>query len=284
MSPVRGSATRGPAARNPAARGSSTRGSSARGSAAALAALLAGAALSGCGARSDAATQEAAPPPVASAPAAPTAPAAPSTAPPAPDAASGGVPTGPPPSPGRMLGARGSWKITTYYTAVESFHHGRPKAVRGCPELHCSHGTAPLGSYPSDFLDVVRTEGSGRLTSGPNAGRYLNWSHSVGWWLDTTTRDAGARPLRAWGSAAADRSVLARGQRFAVTGCGRDDAGKPVPAHVCAAFRNATWTVTDLFRPGYGGEHHADVYIGEETGPGFTDYYTTLTGATISAA
>ncbi|POM22352.1 hypothetical protein BTM25_57640 [Actinomadura rubteroloni] len=231
-------------------------------------------ALAGCGARSDASVQEAAPPPVATAP---------SSSPPVTPVPSATPENAADARPGKPLGAPRSWKITTYYTAVESVHHGRPKAVKGCPELHCSHGRTPLGSYPEDFLAVVQMEGAGRLTSGANKGRYLNWSHSVGWWLDDSTRDSRARPLVPWKTAAADRSVLARGQRFLITDCGRDDAGRAVPADVCAAFRRATFTVTDLFRPGYGGQHHADVYVGEETGPGFAAFATTLTGASLAA-
>ncbi|MDL4777213.1 hypothetical protein [Actinomadura xylanilytica] len=222
------------------------------------------------------------PPPMAGGSAAP--PADPGATPPAPP--SSGAAVSPQDRAAEPLGKRGAWRITTYYTAVQSFHRGKAKAVRGCPKLHCSHGTTPLGSYPAGFLKVIQMEGSGRITSGPHAGRYLNWSHSVGWWLDDTTRDSGAAPLRAWGSAAADRSVLARGRRFVIMGCGRDGNGRPVPAKVCDTFRKARWTVTDLFRPGYGGEHHADVYIGEETGPGFagSDLYTTLRGATLASA
>ncbi|MFC6885791.1 MULTISPECIES: hypothetical protein [Actinomadura] len=239
-------------------------------------------AAAGCGTDSSASTGALnVPPPTASAPAAAPPP---SGAPPASPSAGasedpGARATGP-------LGKKGGWRITTYYTAVESFHKGARKAVRGCPKLHCSHGRTPLGSYPADFLKIIQTEGSGRITTGPNRGRYLNWSHSVGWWLDDTTRDSGARPLKAWSSAAADRSVLKRGQRFVITDCGRDGNGRPVEAAVCERFRKARWTVTDLFRPGYGGENHADVYIGEETGPGFvhSPYYTTLKGATLGTA
>ncbi|MQY08472.1 hypothetical protein [Actinomadura macrotermitis] len=212
----------------------------------------------------------------------PTAPAAdvvPATTPPPPSAQ-----PRPQTRPVRPLGRPGGWRITTYYTAVQSFHGGKPTAVRGCPQLHCTRGRTPLGSYPADFLKIIQIEGSGRITAGPNKGRYLNWSHSVGWWLDDTTRDSTAKPLHPWSTAAADKDVLKRGQRFAVTGCGRTESGEPVEAKVCAAFRNASWTVTDLFRPGYGGEHHADVYIGEETGPGFKRFYTTLRGATLGAA
>ncbi|RFU36974.1 hypothetical protein DZF91_35335 [Actinomadura logoneensis] len=174
------------------------------------------------------------------------------------------------------LGKPGSWRVTTYYTAVESLHGGAMTPVKGCPTLRCSRGHTPLGSYPADFLRVIRMEGSGRITSGPRRGRYLNWSHNTGYWLDDSTRDPKGRPLRAWESAAADKDVLARGQRFVITACGAN-----VPAPVCARFRQARWKVTDLFRPGYGGRSHADVYVGEETGPGFSRYATTLTGASL---
>ncbi|MCP2339048.1 hypothetical protein [Actinomadura rupiterrae] len=176
------------------------------------------------------------------------------------------------------IGKPGSWRVTTYYTAVESLHGGAMTPVKGCPSLHCSNGHAPLGAYPSDFLRIIRTEGSGRITSGPQKGRFLNWSHSTGYWLDDSTRDPAGRPLKAWESAAADRDVLARGQRFVITDCGTG-----VPAAVCARFRQARWTVTDLFRPGYGGKRHADVYLGEETGPDFSRYSTTLNGASLGA-
>jgi len=42
--------------------------------------------------------------------------------------------------------------------------------------------------------------------------------------------------------------------------------------------------VRDEFTPGLGGPRHVDLYIGEETGPGFTGgpWYTTLQGATLT--
>ncbi|MFA1537544.1 hypothetical protein [Actinomadura monticuli] len=232
-----------------------------------LALLLCGA-LAGCGQSAEGAAGRV-PPPAAPAPAA-TASAA-STAP-APAL------TGSP-----LLGRAGGWRVTTYYTARESLYDGERKAVRGCETFHCSHGKSPLGAYPADFLKVVQMEGSGRITEGPRRGRYLNWSHSVGFWLDDTTRDSRGRPLRPWASAAADKSVLARGRRFAIVGCGKDGNGRPVQGEVCAVFRKARWTVTDLFRPGYGGENHADVYIGEEQGSRLSEspFYTTLKGATL---
>lgn len=235
-----------------------------------LALLLCGA-VAGCGQSARGADV---PPPTAppvSAPV-PAASAPPATGIPAPA-------TGRPAPLGRVAG----WRITTYYTALESLYHGKRKAVRGCARFHCSHGKTPLGSHPNDFLKVVQTEGSGRLTEGPERGRYLNWSHSVGFWLDDTTRDSRGRPLRAWESAAADKSVLARGRRFAIVACGKDGNGRAIEDEVCTAFRKARWTVTDMFRPGYGGENHADVYIGEEKGSRLagSPFYTTLSGATL---
>ncbi|WP_433337987.1 hypothetical protein [Spirillospora sp. CA-294931] len=194
----------------------------------------------------------------------------------------------PPPSPlvrpFKPIGKPGGWRITTYYTLVQTYHGGPLKPVKGCATFHCKWGKDPLGSYPADFLKAIQTEGNGRITTGPNKGRYLNWSYSVGWWLDDSTRDSRGKPLKPWSSAAADKTVLARGQRFVVAHCGKK--GRPVPAEICAKFRQSHWTVTDLFRPGYGGEHHADLYIGEETGPNFkkSPYYTTLGGATIGTA
>ncbi|MFD0690775.1 hypothetical protein [Actinomadura fibrosa] len=234
----------------------------------------------GCGrASGEPADALAVPPPTASAP-----------SPPASGPSAAASPSRPAAAPearvARPLGRPGKWRITTYYTALQSLYRGKPKAVRGCTRFHCSHGKEPLGSYPADFLDVIQTEGSGRITAGPQRGRYLNWSSSVGFWLDDTTRDSAGRPLRAWVSAAADRSVLERGARFAITGCGREGNGRAVEAGVCARFRKARWTVTDLFRPGYGGEDHADVYIGEESGTRLADspLYTTLNGATLGTA
>ncbi|MFG2001102.1 hypothetical protein ACGFNU_18350 [Spirillospora sp. NPDC048911] len=249
------------------------------------AALLAFAALSavattGCGTGSSASADA---PPVAIPPFASEYPMTPVT--PVPDPGRASEPPRPlSPGPGsKPVGKPGRWRVTVYYTLVERFHHGKPKAVRGCTEFHCEWGKKPLGSYPEDFVKAVQIEGSGRITAGPQRGRYLNWSSSVGWWLDDTTRDSAGKPLRPWSTAAADRDVLARGRKFLITDCGKNDDGRRIKAATCAKFRSHEWTVTDVFRPGWGGDHHADIYIGEETGPNFTKspLYTELHGATL---
>ncbi|AHH99032.1 hypothetical protein [Kutzneria albida] len=82
--------------------------------------------------------------------------------------------------------------------------------------------------------------------------------------------------LRPFRSAAADD--LPQGKRVRLTRCGRG-----ATAAVCARLSAATWTITDAFTPGLGGPKHIDLYVGEETGPEFTEdpLYTTMTGATL---
>jgi hypothetical protein len=165
--------------------------------------------------------------------------------------------------------------VTVYYTAVQRFHSGRSTRVTGCPKLDCRDGHDDLGSYPADFVAAVREEGTGRLDDQ----RYLNWSSDTGYWLDVAPRDSAGGVLQPWVSAAADRDVLARGTRFTIVDCGHTK----IDTAVCARLRGARWRVSDEFTPGLGGARHVDVYIGEETGPGFTDsaWYTTLAGAVL---
>lgn len=175
-----------------------------------------------------------------------------------------------------------TWTATVYYTAVEAYHTGQPTSVAGCPNIDCAHGTADLGTYRADFVEAVRAEGTGRATSG----RYLNWSHDIGFWLDHAPRDAYGQPLRPFESAAADPAVLPAGTRFTIIDCGHDTDGAPISATVCTRLRQAEWTVTDQFTPGLGGQRHVDMYIGEQTGPRFTEspWYCTLSGSSLRIA
>ncbi|GIF39190.1 hypothetical protein [Actinoplanes xinjiangensis] len=185
----------------------------------------------------------------------------------------------PPPAPSPSTRTSTDWEITVYYTAVERFHDGDPAQVTGCPTIECSGGGDDLGSYPSDFVDAVRDEGTGRTVSG----RYLNWSYDTGFWLDSAPRTSDGGTLVPFVSAATDPDVLPRGTRFTVAGCGTQEDGSTAPRAVCAALREAAWTITDEFTPGLGGPRHLDAYIGEETGPGFTDspWYLSLIGARL---
>jgi hypothetical protein len=174
------------------------------------------------------------------------------------------------------------WRVTVYYTAVESYHRDGPVTITGCRELRCEHGTDELGRYPGGFATAVREEGTGRITNGPHAGRYLNWSHDVGYWLDDAPRDAHGRALEPFRSAAADG--IPRGTRLELRTCGRLDSGDPVPDEVCRKLRTADWEIRDEFTPGLGGANHVDLYVGEESTSDYTtsgDLYVTLTGARL---
>ncbi|GAA1696886.1 hypothetical protein [Fodinicola feengrottensis] len=175
----------------------------------------------------------------------------------------------------------GGWKVTTYYTAVESLHQDDPRQVTGCPKLECDNGHDDLGSYPADFVQAVQDEGAGRITTGPHAGRYLNWSSGSGYWLDTAARDTHGRPLRPFVTAAADG--FPDGTPIRLAGCGRQEDGTTVPATICRRLSLARWKILDAFTPGLGGKRHVDLYLGEETGPDFTSapIYTTLVDADV---
>jgi len=172
------------------------------------------------------------------------------------------------------------WLVTVYYTAVESLHDDAPVPVTGCAGRGCTGRDEPLGQYPHGFVSAVRAEGSGRVTSGSHAGKYLNWSYDIGFWLDEAPRDAHGRSLQPFRSAAADQ--LPDGTNLRLVECGRLDSGDPVPDGVCAALRAGQWEILDRFTPGYGGQRHIDLYIGEETEKGFTvsnPLYTSLENA-----
>jgi hypothetical protein len=170
--------------------------------------------------------------------------------------------------------------VTVYYTAVARFHTGKAVKVTGCPTIDCKRGDSDLGSYPSDFVEAVKDEGAGKISDG----KYLNWSYDTGYWLDTAARVSDGGVLRPFETAAADPTVLRAGTSLRITACGRDESGDAIDATVCAKLRSAHWTIGDEFTPGLGGSKHLDAYIGEETGPNFTDspWYTTLTNATLA--
>ncbi|MFL6127782.1 MAG: hypothetical protein ACJ73E_01805 [Mycobacteriales bacterium] len=163
---------------------------------------------------------------------------------------------------------RRPWRVTVYYTAVQELHTDQPVMVRGCPTADCDDGDEPLGEYPKGFAEAVREEGTGRITTGPPATRYLNWSYDTGYWLDDAPRDAHGRPLEPFRSAAADG--LPDGTELRLVDCGQLDSGEPVPADVCDSLRSGRWQIRDRFTPELGGEQHIDLYIGEESGPDFT--------------
>jgi hypothetical protein len=162
------------------------------------------------------------------------------------------------------------WHLTTYFSAVESFFTGAPAAVTGCLDVNCSSPgdpDSPLGSYPGDFVDTVQAEGTGKITSGAGAGRFLNWSASQpgsGFWLDDAPRDAQGNALVPYVSAAAHESYP-YGAAFTVVDCGVDQTtAEPMDAKACADFQMGKWEVRDRFESNTEVKH-LDLYIGLQT-------------------
>ena len=163
-----------------------------------------------------------------------------------------------------------AYKITVYYTALESFHGGAGETVYGRLSPGAESDNDVLGKYPESFVAAVQTEGAGRITSGSYAGRYLNWSYDVGYWLDTIPDNAYGSALVAFRTAAADPDVLARGTSFKLVAPLIQDDGTPLDSASASRFLSASWVIQDQFTPGSGGPGHLDLYIGEEDRPDFT--------------
>lgn len=167
--------------------------------------------------------------------------------------------------------APGAWTLTVSYTAVESFHNGPAQAIAGCrPGAdECSSGSDALGSYPADFLDAVRSQGSGRITAGRYSGDYLMWDADSGYAVDTAVLDQSDRPLRPFVSAGAGDPDIAPGTAFQLLDCGVDViTGHAPDAAGCARLRSASWVVTGPTRQP-ADAHTIELYVGEEDGPGF---------------
>jgi len=178
----------------------------------------------------------------------------------------------------------GAYLITVYYTAVESFHSGSLETVKGRLSPESESGSDTIGDYPSDFVGAVKSGGTGRITSGGHAGHYLNWSYDTGFWLDQVPANAYGGALQSFRTAAADPAVMPRGTRFKLVAPLIQDNGAPLGDSAAARFLSAEWDVEDQFTPGYGGDNHLDLYIGEENQPNFTEtspLYITLKNVAI---
>lgn len=177
----------------------------------------------------------------------------------------GGVPDASPPPDSGTSG----WRITAYFTAVDSFFSGPSAALTGCLNVNCNAPGDPanaLGTFATAFSDTVMTEGTGKITTGPHAGKYLNWSGGQpgsGYWLDSWPCDAQGSALVPYVSAAA-YGTYAFGTAFRVVSCGVDGlSGDPMDTQACADFKAANWVVRDRFEATTE-RRHIDLYIGQQ--------------------
>lgn len=141
--------------------------------------------------------------------------------------------------------------------------------MTGCSNLQCTTPNATLGTFPSDFVQTVKTEGTGKIADN----RYLNWSAGVGYWLDIVPRDSQGYALMPYRIAAADLTVPF-GTTLKIQSCGSDTVTlTPTDSAVCAALQRPTWIVSDRFTAGTVGQH-VDLYVGEQTSATFTSSST----------
>lgn len=163
---------------------------------------------------------------------------------------------------GAGLPAQSGWILTVYYTPVQSYHGGPEESISGCPTEDCDNPQS-LGSYPKSFLDLIATEGVGKITSGQYAGKYMHYTDDTGYWLSPAPLDAQGKPLVKFITAAVPSNV-AKGTRIEITACGTaEGSNKPVPEVVCSAIKSSRWVATDEFYNDPKNKH-IDLYIGEE--------------------
>jgi len=178
----------------------------------------------------------------------------------------------------------GRYHITVYYTPVEIYHSGPTLPVWGATDISGESGRELLGSYPESFIAAVQMEGSGRITSGAYAGKYLNGSFGGGFWLSEFAPDAYGEPLQPFKTAAADADVLERGTLFKLKKPLLESGNVEISATAAKKLLSSTWDVQDHFETGYGGDLRIDLYIGEEDRDDFTTkspYYVALENVII---
>jgi hypothetical protein len=178
---------------------------------------------------------------------------------------------------------------TVYYTPVESYYPRKDlTTVRAWPNVRTVSSKVRVGPLPAAFVRHTRAEGTGKITSGKYAGRFLNWSYEglgpnenqEGFWIDTCPRNAYGGCLKKRVTSAAVRSLgIKRGTQFKLVTCG-SEKGSPA----CAYFKQGNWVVKDRFTTGIASDRQIDLYYGLQNFKGFrqSDYWITMRGAKIN--
>ena len=178
---------------------------------------------------------------------------------------------------------------TVYYTPVESYYTRNDLiTVRAWPDVRTVGPKVRVGPLPAAFVRHTKGEGTGKITSGKYAGRFLNWSYEglgpnenqEGFWIDTCPRNAYGGCLKKRVTSAAVRSLgMKRGTQFKLATCG-SEKGSPA----CAYFKQGNWVVKDRFTTGIASDRQIDLYYGLQDFKGFrqSEYWMTMRGAKIN--
>ena len=179
-------------------------------------------------------------------------------------------------------------EVTVYYTPVESYYPREDLTyIKAWPDYSTTGTKVTLGPYPLRFVRHTKGEGTGQITSGKYAGKFLNWSYEglgpnadqQGFWLDVCPRDAHGGCLKALETAAASQGLgLATGTRFELAECGTG-----ATAEACSYFKSGNWVVNDQFTTGIASERQIDLYYGLQDRKEFrgSPYWTTMHAAVI---
>ena len=180
---------------------------------------------------------------------------------------------------------------TVYYTPVESYYTRNDlTTVRAWPDLRTVGPKVRMGPLPAAFVRHTKGEGTGKITSGKYAGKFLNWSYEglgpnanqQGFWIDTCPRNAYGGCLKKRVTSAAVRSLgIKRGTQFKLVTCGSEE-GNPA----CTYFKRGNWVVKDRFTTGIASDRQRqiDLYYGLQDFKGFrqSDHWITMRGARIN--
>jgi hypothetical protein len=185
--------------------------------------------------------------------------------------------------------------VTVYYSPSEGDYSGTPKTIKGWINrlqntVDVYGSKVNLGTFPTDFLETVKEEGNGRLSSPRSGYGWLNYSHEgmpypgYGFWLDSAPRGSWGQPLVTMQTAAASNALrnlgFRKGVKFRIVNCG---TGATVEA--CRFYQEpAAWVVADEFTSGLvsASNKQVDLYAGPRDRAFLgSEYWTTMRRATI---
>jgi len=157
-----------------------------------------------------------------------------------------------------------NWTLHLIYTAVEKYYGGVRIRVSGCPASVCTAKRVSLGTFPATFVDAVKASGSGVISTGRHANKYLDWDASVGFWLDSAARGYGAPAMKSFASARSTSPLLPLGTPLRISVCGPSAHRNAIG--ICTRLRTARWNVVTTGQPS--AARDIWLYAGRETGPG----------------
>ena len=150
------------------------------------------------------------------------------------------------------------YRVTVYYIPLESnYTGGNLVQISGCEGFCSPNQEKVLGSYRKEFLDAMKIEGSGVLTTGKYAGKSLNYWDNT-YFIFNEPQSASGKPLVGMKTAAATVN-LPYGAKFQINDCGTG-----VDSPVCSELKSIVWEVNDRFAQS-DTNRQVDLFLGVES-------------------